>query len=95
MGRMNFLTDLLYPTGSNPNSAMNAADWRSKLDDVRDAIDNLQDRHDRLQDDYHKLSIRYYSTKQCVMDSIWRYIPEKCNNHFEYIPKLDTTLKGK
>ena len=73
------------------NPLVSASEWRVKLDDVEDAIKNMQERHDSLREDYKKLSIKYNATKICVMDSIWRYIPQNCEK-FEYLPALDETL---
>ena len=70
---------------------MKATFWRTKLDEVNDTIKALGDRHVRLKEDYNKLSDKYSATKACVLDSVWRYIPQHCIA-FENIPKLDTQL---
>ena len=71
---------------------MKAFAWRTKLDEVNDTLKTLSDRHERLKDHFNKLSDKYIATKACVMDSIWRYVPQYCNA-IQKIPKLDTSLE--
>ena len=70
---------------------MKSNSWRTRLDEVKDTFSLLNDRHERLKLDFNKLSEKYVVTKACVLDSVWRYIPEHCKD-FKLIPNLDTSL---
>jgi serine/threonine protein kinase len=65
--------------------------WRTKIDDANDALADLVNRHETLRVDFNNLLGKYQLTKSCLMDSLWRYVPEQCEN-FQYMPKLDKTL---
>ena len=71
---------------------MKAFAWRTKLDEVNDTLKTLSDRQERLKDHFNKLSEKYIATKACVMDSLWRYVPQHCNT-IKKIPKLDIDLE--
>jgi serine/threonine protein kinase len=70
---------------------MTSTVWRTKLDDAELACEKLMERHVKLKGDFAQLSDKYASTKACVLDTVWRYIPQHCNM-FYCIPALDPDL---